>query len=157
MNTKNEIKEIKDKIYNARVYINANFDVSKDPEGKNMSDKVLEAFETEHSAQDKLKQLQLKAEKEKNLTKKIKALKTLGIEVLLRERDYDASSYNFINGFYPEKISVKLKFGSDYKIVPLRYQHDAFYISYKDHGGMALFDVFEDKVEDEHLFYTGRA
>ena len=56
MNTKNEIKEIKNKIYNARVYINANFDVSKDPQGKNMSDKVLEAFETEHSAGRPLRQ-----------------------------------------------------------------------------------------------------
>lgn len=157
MNTRNEIKEIKNKIYNARLYINNNFDLSKDPQGKNMSDKVLEAFETEHDAQDKLKQLQLKAEKEKNLTKKIKALKTLGIEVVSRERNYDEITYNYLNGFYPEKISVKLKFGSDYKIVPLTYKHDAFYISYKDHGGMALFDVFKDKVEDKHLFYTGRA
>ena len=157
MNTKNEIKQIKDKIYNARVYINANYDVLKDPQGKNMSDKVLEAFETEHYAQDKLKQLELKAEKEKNLTKKIKALKTLGIEVVSRERNYDEITYNYLNGFYPEKISVKLKFGSDYIYVPLNYKHDAFYISYKDNGGMALFDVFKDKVEDKHLFYRGIA
>jgi len=157
MNTRKEIKEVENKIKTARSFIDANFDVAKDPDGKNMSDEVLNAFETERYSEEKLTQLKLKLEKEKNLTKKINALKSLGVEVVSRERNYDNSTYDFINGFYPEKIFIKFVRGLDVKVVPFNYEHDNFYISYKDHGGKALFNIFEDKVEDKHLFYTGRA
>jgi len=157
MNTRKEIKEVENKIKTARSFIDANFDVAKDPDGKNMSDEVLNAFETEMYSEEKLKQLKLKLEKEKNLTKKINALKSLGVKVVSRERNYDDSEYNFINGFYPEKISIELRFGTDIKVVPFNYAHDNFYISYKDHGGRALFNILKDKVEDQHLYYRGRA
>tara|TARA_R100001463_G_C3394121_1_gene207255 strand:- start:46 stop:519 length:474 start_codon:yes stop_codon:yes gene_type:complete len=157
MNTRKEIKEVENKIKTARSFIDANFDVSKDPDGKNMSDEVVNAFETEMYSEEKLNQLKLKLEKEKNLTKKINALKTLGVNVVSRERNYDESTYNFINGFYPEKICIQLKFGTDIKVVPLNYLHDDFFISYKDHGGQSLFNVMKDKVEDQHLYYRGRA
>ncbi len=157
MNTRKEIKEIENTIKIARSIIDAKFDVAKDPDGKNMSDEVLNAFETERYSEEKLTQLKLKLEKQKNLTKKINALKCLGVEVVSRERNYDDSTYDFINGFYPEKICIELRFGTDIKVVPLDYEHDNFYISYKDHGGKALFNILKDKVEDQHLFYTGRA
>jgi len=157
MNTRKEIKEVENKIKTARSIIDAKFDVAKDPDGKNMSDEVLNAFETEMYSEEKLKQLKLKLEKEKNLTKKINALKSLGVKVVSRERNYDDSEYNFINGFYPEKISIELRFGTDIKVVPFNYAHDNFYISYKDHGGRALFNILKDKVEDQHLYYRGRA
>jgi hypothetical protein len=113
--------------------------------------------ETEMYSEEKLTQLKLKLEKEKNLTKKINALKSLGVEVVSRERNYDDSTYNFTNGFYPEKICIELRFGTDIKVVPFNYEHDNFYISYKDHGGKALFNILKDKVEDQHLYYRGRA
>ena len=157
MNTRKEIKEVENTIKIARSIIDAKFDVAKDPDGKNMSDEVLNAFETEMYSKEKLTQLKLKLEKEKNLTKKINALKSLGVEVVSRERNYDESTYDFINGFYPEKISIELRFGTDIKVVPFNYAHDNFYISYKDHGGRALFNILKDKVEDQHLYYRGRA
>jgi len=157
MNTRKEIKEIENTIKIARSIIDAKFDVAKDPDGKNMSDEVLNAFETERYSKEKLTQLKLKLEKQKNLTKKINALKSLGVEVVSRERNYDDSTYDFINGFYPEKICIELRFGTDIKVVPLDYEYDNFYISYKDHGGKALFNILKDKLEDKHLFYTGRA
>ena len=40
------------------------------------------------------------------------------------------------------------------KVVPLTFKHNNFYISYKNHGAETLFNLIEDKVEDEHLFYT---
>jgi hypothetical protein len=46
-------------------------------------------------------------------------------------------------GFYPEKICIELRFGTDIKVVPFNYEHDNFYISYKDHGGKALFNILE--------------
>jgi len=157
MNTRKEIKEVENKIKTVRSIIDAKFDVAKDPDGKNMSDEVLNAFETEMYSEEKLTQLKLKLEKEKNLTKKINALKSLGVEVVSRERNYDDFEYNFINGFYPEKISIELRFGTDIKVVPFNYAHDNFYISYKDHGGRGLFNILKDKVEDKHLYYRGRA
>jgi len=151
MNTKNEIKEIKNKIYNARVYINANFDVSKDPEGKNMSDKVLEAFETEHYAQDKLKELKSKLKYEENLSKEISKInKSINMKVVSRETNYDCWERGFINGFYPEKIEIMY----EDKVVPLTFMSDGFYISYKDHGGMAIFNPYNDVVKSNHKFYT---
>jgi len=153
MNTRKEIKEVENKIKIARSIIDAKFDVAKDPDGKNMSDEVLNAFETEMYSGEKLKQLKLKLKKEKLLTLKIKSFKELGVEVVSRERNYDDSTYNFANGFYPEKIEVMLRD----KVVPLSFLHNNFYISYKDHGGKALFNLFEDKIEDKHLYYRGRA
>lgn len=151
MNTKNEIKEIKNKIYNARVYINANFDVSKDPEGKNMSDKVLEAFETEHSAQDRLKELKSKLKYEENLSKEISEInKSSNMKVVSRETNYDCWERGFLNGFYPEKIEIMY----EDKVVPLTFMSDGFYISYKDHGGMAIFNPYNDIVKSNHKFYT---
>ena len=47
MNTRKEIKEVENTIKIARSIIDAKFDVAKDPDGKNMSDEVLNAFETE--------------------------------------------------------------------------------------------------------------
>ena len=55
MNTRKEIKEVENKIKTARSFIDANFDVAKDPDGKNMSDEVLNAFETEMYSEEKLK------------------------------------------------------------------------------------------------------
>lgn len=147
MKTINEIKEVENKITNLNSFIDNNNDLNLKGE---MLDKVSKAIESEIFHQEKLKQLELKLEKEKNLTKKIKALKILGIDVVYRGADYDQWDYNFVNGFYPEKIEVMLRD----KVVPLTFLYDSFYISYKDHGGQALFNLFEDKVEDKHLFYT---
>ena len=97
MNTRKEIKEVENTIKIARSIIDSKFDVVKDPDGKNMSDEVLNAFETEMYSKEKLTQLKLKLEKEKNLTKKINALKSLGVEVVSRERNYDESTYDFID------------------------------------------------------------
>lgn len=147
MKTINQIKEVENKINDLNSFIDNNNDLNLKGE---MLDKVSKAIESEIFHQEKLKQLELKLEKEKNLTKKIKALKTLGIDVVYRGTDYDQWDYSFVNGFYPEKIEVMLRD----KVVPLTFLHDSFYISYKDHGGQALFNLFEDKVEDKHLFYT---
>ena len=147
MKTYNEIKEVENKITNLNSFIDNNNDLNLKGE---MLNKVSNAIESEIFNQKKLKQLKLKLKKEKLLTFKINSLKSLGIEVVSRERDYKEFTYNFTNGFYPEKIEVILKD----KVVPLTFKHNNFYISYKDHGGQALFNLVEDKVEDEHLFYT---
>ena len=147
MKTYNEIKEVENKITNLNSFIDNNNDLNLKGE---MLDKVSKAIESEIFNQEKLKQLKLKLKKEKLLTLKIKSLEALGIKVVSRERNYDESTYNFMNGFYPEKIEVMLRD----KVVPLTFMHNGFYISYRDHGGQALFNLFEDKVEDKHLFYT---
>ena len=147
MNTYNEIKEVESKITNLDSFIDKNNDLNL--QGEKLA-KVSDAIESVIFNQEKLKQLKLKLEKEKNLTKKINALNLLNIEVVSRERDSEHWSYKFTNGFYPEKIEIMLK----NKVVPLTYMYDNFYISYKDSGGQALFNLFEDKVKDEHLFYT---
>ena len=154
MKTYNEIKEVENKINDLNSFINnqnqhlVNFTNQKCK--SEVLDKVSKAIESEIFNQEKLKQLKLKLKKEKLLTLKIKSLEALGIKVVSRERNYDESTYNFINGFYPEKIEVMLRD----KVVPLTFMHNGFYISYRDHGGQALFNLFEDKVEDKHLFYT---
>lgn len=147
MKTYNEIKEVENKITNLNSFIDNNNDLNLKGEILN---KVSKAIESEKFNQQKLKQLKLKLKKEKLLTSKIKSLKDFGIKVVSRERNLDHITYNFTNGFYPEKIKVILKD----KIVPLTFMHNRFYISYKGHGGLALFNLFEDKVEDKHLFYT---
>ena len=154
MQTKNEIKEIQDKINDLNSFINNQNQHLVNIQDKKCKsevlDKVSKAIESEIFNQEKLKQLKLKLKKEKLLTLKIKSLEDLGVKVVSRERNYDESTYNFINGFYPEKIEVMLRD----KVVPLTFMHNGFYISYRDHGGQALFNLFEDKVEDKHLFYT---
>ena len=147
MKTYNEIKEVENKITNLNSFIDNNNDLNLKGE---MLNKVSKAIESEIFNQEKLKQLKLKLKKEKLLTLKIKSLKALGVKVVSRERNYDMHSYNYANGFYPERIEVMLRD----KVVPLNFMHNNFYISYKDSGGQALFNLFEDKVEDEHLFYT---
>jgi hypothetical protein len=147
MKTYNEIKEVEKKIINLDSFINNNNDLNLKGE---MLDKVSKAIESEIFNQEKLKQLKLKLKKEKLLTFKIKSLKSLGIEVVSRKRDYKNITYNFTNGFYPEKIEVILKD----KVVPLTFKHNNFYISYKNHGAETLFNLINDKVEDDHLFYT---
>ena len=147
MKTYNEIKEVENKITNLNSFIDNNNDLNLKGE---MLNKVSKAIESEIFNQEKLKQLKLKLKKEKLLTFKIKSLKSLGIEVVSRKRDNKEFTYNFTNGFYPEKIEVILKD----KVVPLTFKHDNFYISFKNHGGQAMFNLFEDKVKDEHLFYT---
>jgi hypothetical protein len=147
MKTYNEIKEVEKKIINLDSFINNNNDLNLKGE---MLDKVSKAIESEIFNQEKLKQLKLKLKKEKLLTFKIKSLKSLGIEVVSRKRDYKNFTYNFTNGFYPEKIEVILKD----KVVPLTFKHNNFYISYKNHGAETLFNLINDKVEDDHLFYT---
>jgi hypothetical protein len=154
MNTRKEIKEVESKIKSLQKYCDDN--CNKDLHGEELT-KLSNSIESLIFNEEKLTQLKLKLEKEKNLTKKINALKSLGVEVVSRERNYDDSTYDFINGFYPEKICIELRFGTDIKVVPFNYEHDNFYISYKDHGGKALFNILKDKVEDKHLFYTGRA
>ena len=154
MKTQNEIKEVENKITNLNSFINnqnqhlVNFTNEKCK--SEVLDKVSKAIESEIFNQEKLKQLKLKLKKEKLLTLKIKSLEALGVKVVSRERNYDMHSYNYANGFYPERIEVML----NDKVVPLDFYHNAFYISYKDHGGQALFDLLNDKVEDQHLFYT---
>lgn len=147
MNTYNEIKEVENKITNLNSFIDNNNDLNLKGE---MLNKVSKAIESEIFNQEKLKQLKLKLEKEENLTKKINALNVLNIKVVSRERNSEHWSYKFTNGFYPEKIEVVLR----NKVVPLTFMHDNFYISFKNHGGQAMFNLFEDKVKDEHLFYT---
>ena len=147
MKTYNEIKEVENKITNLNSFIDNNNDLNLKGE---MLDKVSKAIESEMFNQKKLKQLYLKLEKEKLLTSIIESFESLGIKVVSRERNYDELTYDFINGFYPEKIEVMLRD----KVVPLTFMHNGFYISFRDHGGQALFNLFEDKVKDEHLFYT---
>ena len=147
MKTYNEIKEVENKIINLNSFIDNNNDLNLKGE---MFNKVSKAIESEIFNQEKLKQLKVKLKKEKLLTLKIKALETLGVKVVSRKRNYDKHDYNFINGFYPETIEIMLRD----KVVPLDFYHDGFFISYKNHGGQTLFDLFEDKVEDKHLFYT---
>ena len=146
-NTKREIEEVENKITNLNSFIDNNNDLNLKGE---MLDKVSKAIESEMFNQEKLKQLKLKLKKEKLLTLKIKSLKTLGVKVVSRKRNYDKHDYNFIHGFYPETISIMLRD----KVVPLDFYNNDFFISYKNHGGQTLFNLFEDKVEDEHLFYT---
>jgi len=154
MKTYNEIKEVEDKINDLNSFINnqhqhlVNFTNEKCK--SEVLDKVSKAIESEIFNQEKLKQLKLKLKKEKLLTLKIKSLKALGVKVVSRKRDYDKHDYNFIHGFYPETISIMLRD----KVVPLDFYNSDFFISYKNHGGQTLFNLFEDKVEDEHLFYT---
>ena len=88
----------------------------------------------------------------KSLTKKIEALKTLGLEIVSREVDNDDITYKYLTGFCREIICVKLRHGQDTIIVPLQYYWGNFYISYRNHGGMGLFNLFRDKVEYNHLF-----
>ena len=147
MKTYEEIKEIENKITNLNSFIDNNNDLNLKGE---MLDKVTKAIESEIFNQDKLRQLKFKLEKEKNLTKKIKAIRALGVEVVSRERDYKEFTYNYINGFYPEKIEVMLRD----KVVPLTFMHNSFFISYKNHGGQTAFNLIKDKVTEEHLFYT---
>ena len=154
MKTQNEIKEVEDKINDLNSFINnqnqhlVNFTNEKCK--SEVLDKVSKAIESEIFNQEKLKQLKLKLKKEKLLTLKIKSLEALGVKVVSRERNYDMHSYNYANGFYPERIEVMLRD----KVVPLDFYNSDFFISYKNHGGQTLFNLFEDKVEDEHLFYT---
>ena len=154
MKTQNEIKEVEDKINDLNSFINnqhqhlVNFTNEKCK--SEVLDKVSKAIESEIFNQEKLKQLKLKLKKEKLLTLKIKSLKALGVKVVSRERNYDMHSYNYANGFYPERIEVMLRD----KVVPLDFYNSDFFISYKNHGAQTLFNLFEDKVEDEHLFYT---
>ena len=154
MKTYNEIKEVENKINDLNSFINnqnqhlVNFTNEKCK--SEVLDKVSSAIESVVSNEKKLKQLKLKLKKEKLLTLKIKSLEALGVKVVSRERDYNKWTYNIENGFCPEKIEVML---GD-KVVPLTFMHNGFYISYRDHGGQALFNLFEDKVEDKHLFYT---
>ena len=147
MKTYNEIKEVENKITDLNSFIDENNDLNL--KGEKLA-KVSDAIESVIFNEENLKQLKLKLEKEVNLNKKINALNVLNIEVVSRERDLDDFTYYFVNGFYPEKIEVILKD----KVVPLTFKHNNFYISYKDHGGQALFNLVEDKVEDKHLFYT---
>ena len=154
MKTYNEIKEVENKINDLNSFINnqnqhlLNFTNQKCK--SEVLDKVSKAIESEIFNQEKLKQLKLKLKKEKLLTLKIKSLKALGVKVVSRKRNYDKHDYNFIHGFYPETISIMLKD----KVVPLDFYNSDFFISYKNHGGQTLFNLFEDKVEDKHLFYT---
>ena len=154
MKTYNEIKEVENKINDLNSFINnqnqhlLNFTNQKCK--SEVLDKVSKAIESEIFNQEKLKQLKLKLKKEKLLTLKIKSLKALGVKVVSRKRNYDKHDYNFIHGFYPETISIMLKD----KVVPLDFYNNDFFISYKNHGGQTLFNLFEDKVEDKHLFYT---
>ena len=154
MKTYNEIKEVENKINDLNSFINnqnqhlVNFTNEKCK--SEVLDKVSKAIESEIFNQEKLKQLKLKLKKEKLLTLKIKSLKALGVKVVSRKRNYDKHDYNFIHGFYPETISIMLKD----KVVPLDFYNNDFFISYKNHGGQTLFNLFEDKVEDKHLFYT---
>jgi len=154
MKTYNEIKEVENKIINLNSFINNQNQHLVNIQDKKCKsevlDKVSKAIESEIFNQEKLKQLKVKLKKEKLLTLKIKALETLGVKVVSRKRNYDKHDYNFINGFYPETIEIMLRD----KVVPLDFYHDGFFISYKNHGGQTLFDLFEDKVEDKHLFYT---
>ena len=147
MKTYNEIKEVEDLIKNQHTFIEDNNNPNLKGE---MLTRVSMAIESVVSNEEKLKQLKLKFKKEKLLTLKIKSFEALGIKVVSRKRNYDMHSYNYANGFYPERIEVMLRD----KVVPLDFYHNDFYISYRDHGGQALFNLFEDKVEDEHLFYT---
>ena len=154
MKTYNEIKEVENKINDLNSFINnqnqhlLNFRNQKCR--SEVLDKVSKAIESEIFNQEKLKQLKLKLKKEKLLTLKIKSLKALGVKVVSRKRNYDKHDYNFIHGFYPETISIMLKD----KVVPLDFYNNDFFISYKNHGAETLFNLIEDKVEDEHLFYT---
>ena len=86
------------------------------------------------------------------LTKKIEALKTLGLEIVSREVDNDDITYKYLNGYCREIICVKLRHGQESVIVPLEFSSDNFYISYKKWGYKSLFNLFTDKVEDDHLF-----
>ena len=147
MKTYNEIKEVENKITNLNSFIDNNNHLNLKGE---MLDKVSKAIESEIFNQEKLKQLKLKLKKEKLLTLKIKSLEALDIKVVSRYRNYDMHTYNYINGFYPETIEIMFRD----KVVPLDFRQSGFFISYKNHGGKTLFDLFEDKVEDEHLFYT---
>ena len=147
MKTYNQIKEVENKITNLNSFIDNNNDLNLKGE---MLNKVSSSIESVVFNEEKLKQLKLKLKKEKLLTLKIKSLKALGVKVVSRERNYDMHFYNLANGFYPERIEVMLRD----KVVPLDFYDNHFYISYRDHGGQALFNLFEDKVEDEHLFYT---
>ena len=154
MKTYNEIKEVENKINDLNSFINnqnqhlVNFTNQKCKSEE--LDKVSKAIESEIFNQEKLKQLKEKLKAEKLLTLKIKALETLGVKVVSRKRNYDMHTYNYINGFYPETIEIMFRD----KVVPLDFYQSGFFISYKNHGGKTLFDLFEDKVEDEHLFYT---
>ena len=152
MNTYKEIKEIENKITNLNSFIDNNNDMTFGfyyDQGEKLA-KVSDAIESVIFNEEKLKQLKLKLKKEKLLTLKIKSLKALGVKVVSRKRNYDKHDYNFIHGFYPETISIMLKD----KVVPLNFYNNDFFISYKNHGGQTLFNLFEDKVEDKHLFYT---
>ena len=87
-----------------------------------------------------------------DLTKKIEALKTLGLEIVSREVDNEDFTHKYLTGYCREIICVKLRHGQDSVIVPLEFYADNFYISYKKWGHRSLFNLFTDKVEDDHLF-----
>ena len=143
-----EIRELETEIKSLEKYCDDN--CHKDLHGEELR-KLSDSIESVIFNQEKLKELKLKLEKEKNLTLKIKQInKSLNMQVVSRERNYDDLDYNFINGFYPEKIEIMF---AD-KVVPLNYEHDSFYISYKNHGGKGIFNPYNDVVESKHKFYT---
>jgi hypothetical protein len=152
MNTKKEIKEVENKIKSLEAYCNANCE--KDLKGEELT-KLSNSIESLVFNQDKLKELKSKLVYEKNLSNKILEInESLNMKVVSRETNYDCWERGFINGFYPEKIEIMY----EDKVVPLTFMSDGFYISYKDHGGMAIFNPYNDVVKPNHKFYTkGRA
>jgi len=152
MNTKKEIKEVENKIKSLEAYCNANCE--KDLKGEELT-KLSNSIESLVFNQDKLKELKSKLVYEKNLSNKILEInKSLNMKVVSRETNYDCWERGFINGFYPEKIEIMYQD----KVVPLTFMSDGFYISYKDHGGMAIFNPYNDVVKSNHKFYIkGRA
>ena len=146
-NTKTEIKEVEDLIKNQHTFIEDNNNPNL--KGETLS-RVSMAIESVVSNKEKLKELKTKLKAEKSLSLKIKALEILGVKVVSRKRNYTQHTFNYINGFYPETIEIMFRD----KVVPLDFYPSGFFISFKNHGGKTLFDLFEDKVEDEHLFYT---
>jgi hypothetical protein len=148
MNTKNEIKKIENKIKSLEAYCDANCE--KDLKGKELT-KLSNSIESLVFNQDKLKELKSKLKYEENLSKEISEInKSLNMKVVSRETNYDCWEREFLNGFYPEKIEIMY----EDKVVPLTFMSDGFYISYKDHGGMAIFNPYNDIVKSNHKFYT---
>jgi len=148
MNTKNEIKKIENKIKSLEAYCDANCE--KDLKGEELT-KLSNSIESLVFNQDKLKELKSKLKYEENLSKEISEInKSSNMKVVSRETNYDCWERGFINGFYPEKIEIMY----EDKVVPLTFMSDGFYISYKDHGGMAIFNPYNDIVKSNHKFYT---
>jgi hypothetical protein len=148
MNTKNEIKKIENKIKSLEAYCDANCE--KDLKGEELT-KLSNFIESLVFNQDKLKELKSKLKYEENLSKEISEInKSSNMKVVSRETNYDCWERGFLNGFYPEKIEIMY----EDKVVPLTFMSDGFYISYKDHGGMAIFNPYNDIVKSNHKFYT---